>query len=88
MTKKKLWIAILVAFVVLASSVIYLSRAAIFQRGNPIPYEAKPVFKTENISRITFYKLPDTGKEYEVPSELWLVKKQMKYCHRVQTACL
>ena len=69
MTKKKLWIAILVAFVVLASSVIYLSRAAIFQRGNPIPYEAKPVFKTENISRITFYKLPDTGKEYEVPSE-------------------
>ncbi len=27
MKKKKLWIAILVAFVVLASSVIYLSRA-------------------------------------------------------------
>ena len=99
MKKKKLWIAILVAFVVLVSSVVYLNRAVIFQRGNPIPYEAKPVFKTENISRITFYKLPDTGKEYEVPSEyvgeitewlelLWLVKKQMKYCHRVQTACL
>ena len=38
MTKKKLWIAILVAFVVLASSVVYLNRAVIFQRGNPIPY--------------------------------------------------
>ena len=38
MKKKKLWIAILVAFVVLASSVVYLNRAVIFQRGNPIPY--------------------------------------------------
>ena len=38
MKKKKLWIALLVAFVVLASSVIYLNRAVIFQRGNPIPY--------------------------------------------------
>lgn len=40
MKKKKLWIAILVAFVVLASSVVYLNRAVIFQRGNPIPYLA------------------------------------------------
>ena len=38
MKKKKLWIAILVAFVVLVSSVVYLNRAVIFQRGNPIPY--------------------------------------------------
>ena len=38
MKKKKLWIAILVAFVVLAASVVYLNRAVIFQRGNPIPY--------------------------------------------------
>ena len=40
MKKKKLWIAILVAFVVIASSVVYLNRAVIFQRGNPIPYLA------------------------------------------------
>lgn len=38
MKKKKLWIAFLVAFVVLVSSVVYLNRAVIFQRGNPIPY--------------------------------------------------
>lgn len=38
MKKKKLWIALLVAFVVLAASVVYLNRAVIFQRGNPIPY--------------------------------------------------
>ena len=38
MKKKKLWIAILVAFAVLVSSVIYLNRAVIFQRGNPISY--------------------------------------------------
>ena len=40
MKKKKLWIALLVAFVVLAASVVYLNRAVIFQRGNPIPYLA------------------------------------------------
>ena len=40
MKKKKLWIALLVAFVVLAASVVYLNRAVIFQRGTPIHYLA------------------------------------------------
>jgi len=31
--------------------------------------KTKPVFETENISRITFYSVPDGGKGFEVPSE-------------------
>ncbi len=31
--------------------------------------KTKPVFETENISRITFYSVPEGGKGFEVPSE-------------------
>jgi len=31
--------------------------------------KTKPVFETENITRITFYTLPSGGKGFDVPSE-------------------
>ena len=59
MKKKKLWIAILVAFVVLVSSVVYLNRAVIFQRGNPIPYGIPP----HGVARAQFSCCSSSGKE-------------------------
>ena len=58
MKKKKLWIALLVAFVVLASAAIYLNRAVIFQRGNPIPYGIPP----HGVARAQFSCCSSSGK--------------------------